>query len=375
MASLTQTSISARKAIRYFIYFVVIVIIIRISYSVVTYLYERFKPNPTPPPTLEFGNLPKLPFPDTNNDSYNNLSYELDILDESTKIFPGQVDVFFMPKTASGIQVLDQGKGKAQRLGFSPDGIELVETVYRFQAINKPASLTLNLVTGEFSIAYDYQLSPQVFSTPPIVDAAAVTRIKEYLTNAGTLPADIRQGATSQEYLAVSQGTLVPVASLSQANAVKVNLFRKAPESTTKAAATPGEEPPSAESKETLPTVTETFNEANIWFVLANNTGEIIRGEYKYFPIEAGTSGTYPIKTFDEAWEEFRNGKGYLANPGSFQKGETVFITKTYLAYYDPGKYYEFFQPVIVFEADNGFAGYVPAVSNEYYDKENQEGE
>jgi hypothetical protein len=105
--------------------------------------------------------------------------------------------------------------------------------------------------------------------------------------------------------------------------------------------------------------------DANVWFILAGGK-QILAAEYHYYPVEETKSGTYPTKTADTAWEELKDGKGYVVNLGD--NSEKVAIRKVYLAYYDAGQYVSHYQPVVVFEGDNNFFAYVPAVQN-YYDK------
>jgi len=38
-----------------------------------------------------------------------------------------------------------------------------------------------------------------------------------------------------------------------------------------------------------------------------------------------------------------------------------------YLAYYDAGVPTDYYQPIIVFEGDQDFLAYVPAIASEYY--------
>ena len=41
-----------------------------------------------------------------------------------------------------------------------------------------------------------------------------------------------------------------------------------------------------------------------------------------------------------------------------------------YLAYYDPDVHADFYQSVIVFEGDNNFTAYVPAIADQFYEQE-----
>ena len=62
------------------------------------------------------------------------------------------------------------------------------------------------------------------------------------------------------------------------------------------------------------------------------------------------------------AWEYLQTGKGYVAK----RTTPNVTIRKISLAYYESNEPQEFLQPVYVFEGDNGFVAYVPAIKSEY---------
>jgi len=60
-----------------------------------------------------------------------------------------------------------------------------------------------------------------------------------------------------------------------------------------------------------------------------------------------------------------QGGKGYIANLGESQSGNIV-IRNVSLAYYDADQPQNFLQPIYVFEGDNNFIGFVPAVSSQW---------
>lgn len=93
---------------------------------------------------------------------------------------------------------------------------------------------------------------------------------------------------------------------------------------------------------------------------------QVVAGEYRYFPIDQTQVSTYPLKTAKEAYDNLVNGKGYIADLGLNTNGKII-IRKIYLANYDPDTQTDFFQPIVVFEGDNGFVAYVPAVTDAYY--------
>ena len=97
---------------------------------------------------------------------------------------------------------------------------------------------------------------------------------------------------------------------------------------------------------------------------------KVLAGQFHYFPVDEDSGSTYPIRSALSAWEDLQNGLGFVASMGDLGDGEAVTIRRVYLGYYDPGEPYDFFQPVVVFEGDNGFVAYVPAIASDYYSSE-----
>ena len=346
MASLTKVAITSRKIIRYSIYAAILLIIGKFTINTVTRIYRHYYPAPPPPPTVTFGKLPQIPFQETKFP--DNLTFTLQTPDGKLPKFPTQATVYFMPKAISTIKSLDAAKQKATQLGFNPNGRELVETVYLFRHNTSPVSLNLNIVTGIFSVSYDLSSKPQVIQTLPPTAEVAPTWAKAFLSRARILPADLT-GPVTSEFVKIQEGRFVKASSLSDANLTKVNLYRK--------------------NYHDLPSVTSKFKQANVWFMFsgARDPGDqIIAAEYHYFALDENKNGTYQIKTASDAWEDLKSGKAYIANLGDNNEGNII-IRKVYLAYYDAGQYTEFYQPVLVFEGDNDFSAYVPAVTSEFY--------
>ena len=345
MSSLTQVSILSRKIIRYSIYAAIFIVIARYSYLIGSKIYRKYFPEPPPPPTLVFGKLPKIPFPEKAQQK--DLVFTLETPDGKLPKLPKQQAVYFIPKSISTIKSLDSAKQKAASLGFNPNGTELVETVYLFRHNLSPASLNLNIVTGIFSISFDLNSKPSVLEGIPPDPKIATSLARSFLTRAKSLPGDLT-GETSSEYYKIQDGKFVTANSLSDANITKVNLYRK--------------------NYNDIPNVTNVPKQANVWFMFtgAKEAGDqVISAEFRHFALDENKSGTYPMKTAEEAWENLKSGNAYFANIDGISQGNIV-VRKIYLAYYDPGQYTEFYQPVVVFEGDNNFSAYVPAIASEY---------
>jgi len=347
MTSLTQVSILSRKIIRYAIYTIILIVIGYYSYQIGTKIYRKYVPAPPPPPTLIFGKLPKIPFPIPENEVPKDLVFTLETATGKLPKLPKQAAIYFMPPSISTIKALDSAKQKAASLGFNPEGTENVPTVYDFRSITAPVSLNLNIVTGVFSIYFDLNSRPSVLENIPPDPTQATALAKTYLSRAKSLPGDLSGPATT-EYLKIQDGKFVTASSLSDANVTKINLYRK--------------------NYNNLPNVTKTRNQANVWFMFsgAKAIGEqVIAAEYKYFSIDENKSGTYPLITAEAAWEKLKSGDAYFSNIESKSNGN-ITVRKVYLAYYDPDKFTEFYQPVLVFEGDDNFSAYVSAVSPDY---------
>ncbi len=346
MTTLTEASIASRKGVRYTIYFIIFFIIARSLLLVSISIYKKIFPPPPTPATVAFGKLSKIPFPEFTKKT---VTFSLETSSGDIPTFPAQSKVYFMPKVSSNLLSLDFAKEKAKKLGFDSEPQQITESLYRFNHKTAPANMETNIVTGTFSLSYDLNADPTPLSVHPSQPEIAKNSIKTFLSAAGLFSADL-SGPSESKYLKTEGGGFIPALSLSDANLVRIDLFRK--------------------SYDELPAVTQTTTEGNVWFMVSGikeRGKEVIAGEYHYFPVDETQVATYPIKSGDAAWQEFTSGNYYPASYGTTVDNDSIKIRKIYLAYYDAGVYTEFYQPVYVFEGDKDFVGYVPAVVTDYY--------
>lgn len=329
MTSLTRVSIVARKIIRYGTYLLIFGIILRFLIIFGADLYGKLNPTGPPDPTVPFGQLSELPFP--IKETPESLNYELILPDTDPPEFPSQAYVYVMPKIQTNIRVLDDAKNKAARLGFNANGEELVESVYVFEHDEEPSRLTMNIVNGIFSISYDVRANLSILGRLPPSPEDAEKDLSALLTRASTKPEDLT-GPVTNVFLKINDSGFSKAISQSDADIIKVNFFRK-------------------DYEEDMPSMTPDATEANVWFYLGGSgdrgTPPVIGGEFHYYPIDEKKKGTYPIKTFQEAWDELVGGKGYIANFGN--NSSNIIIRRVYLAYYDAGQYTPHLQPIVVF--------------------------
>lgn len=348
MASLTNIAITSRKIVRYTIYFILFLIVGRIFLNAGVKVYKKVFPAPTPAPTVKYGKLTKVPFPE--NGITAKLTYTLETADgELPKDIPTQAKVYFMPKISANLLSLDATKNKATALGFTTDQQQISDTVYKFKNQNYPSYLQINIVTNTFSISYDLATDKTPISFKPPVAEVAASNFKTILSEANMLPTDLT-GMTTHDFLKISDGKLVSAISLSESNFVKINLFRK--------------------DYDNLPSETGNPDQANVWAIMsgAGNSGQrIIACEYHYRSVDESQYSTYPIKTPETAYAELQSGQAFIASIGLNNDGDNLKIRHIYLAYFDPDADTEYYQPIYVFEGDNGFKAYLPAITSDYY--------
>lgn len=346
MTRLTQVSIITRKTIRYFLYSIIGIIILRGAILGAIRVYRHFFPPPPPPPTVAFGKMPKLPFP--QKDVPSNLQFRLETATGSLPNLPYLAKVFYMPKVSPTLLSLDYAQKKAINLGFDGEQNQITETVYSFKNSKYPSDLKISIATGVFSISYNLAEDPSPLNKKPPAPEIAATKARSFLSRANLLAKDL-SGPTKTEPVRLEGTKIIGAVSLSDANFVKVNFFRK--------------------DYDEYPAVTPDPNEANVWLIVSGDSQrekEIIAGEYHYFAVDETKYATYPIKTAQQAWDELVAQKAYIASLGENQD-QQITIRRIYLAYYDAGVQTSFYQPVIVFEGDRNFKAYLPAIVDQYY--------
>ncbi|MCJ7805426.1 hypothetical protein MUP46_02165 [Patescibacteria group bacterium] len=346
MTTLSRVAVTTRKIVRYGIFFLIFLIIGRIGLTLGTAVYRHFYPKPPPAPTVSYGKLPKLPFPDR---AKINLNFSLETPEGGLPTLPTQAKVFSQPKLSPNLLSLDMAKEKAASLGFDPSEQSISSTIYKFKNKNSEATLEMNIVTGIFSISYDLKKDSSPIEKKPPAPEIAASIARSYLSSASLLPDDL-SGPTTHEFLKINGDKFDGALSLAESDIVKIHLYRK--------------------SYDNLPSLPPDPNQANVWFMVSGalvKEKQIIAAELHYFPVDETQFSTYPIKTAQTAWDELTGGKVFVATYGINKNGDSVKIRRVYLAYYDSNTQAQFFQPIIVFEGDNGFVAYDPAVTSDYY--------
>jgi len=345
MSQLSDVASISRKVIKYGGVFLVFLMVGRVLLGMATTYWKSLYPDPPPPPDVKFGKLPKLLFPQREVPTF---SYILETRTGALPTtLPDQYKVYFMPIKKPSLLAYDTAKALANRLDFITEPKKLSETEYRWDVSEAvDSSLTMNIITGSFVLDRKWQKDP-AYETPtlaPLLDSQASDKVYNLLSRLDLLEEDLQTGSSSVQPLKSDNGVLVEAPSASKAQFLRVNLYRADVDNTR--------------------TVSPTTDRGLVSAIIAfqrEASRQLVRMEYNYFPVDLEQSASYPLIGVEEAWIRMQNGGGYVAQ---YPHGsEVVVVREVTLAYYDSDIPQQFLQPVYLFEGD-GFAGYVPAVSD-----------
>lgn len=355
MASqLTIVAVVARRMVKYGIFATIIITILRFAWGFGADIYRQAVPPKLPPATMGFGPLDPIIFPDKKIE-LPELEYTVETADGRLPNFPKQMRVYAMPQLTSNFSSYDSMIQTAAAFGFTQEPIQLKERLYQFNHGSIPVDMKSDIVTKTFTISFNLAADASPLSNRSLTVNEAKEVVVSKLKQAKSFPADL-EGETESLFLKVQAKNLVRALALQDAQLVQINLFRSP--------ITIGDETTGITE---FPIVTFDPNKANVWFIVSGSGEEnkdIIAGEYRYLPVDRNLFETYNIKTAEEALNDLVSGEAYISNLGLNLDGN-ITIRRIYLAYYDPNDVANFMQPVIVFEGEDDFLAYVPAVTKD----------
>lgn len=360
MATLTEASVTARKAIKWGgVGFVVITILWYVGIAAINY-YKWLNPPPLPPATVDFNKLQGVSFPE----SKKRPKILLELPTGKIPTFPDRMRVYWAPTRRSGFADADRATETAATLGFLFKPQQPTEINYVWTNQDQLSSrLEMNIVSGHFDLTRQWQNNPVLATMGNFTsDKAVITETENYLKRVGLLNEDVI-GVEKTTYLKNDAGRLVNALSLSDADFVQIDLFRKNID----------EIDPESKTKEVVASYPFYRTDPTKGLIRAVVSGSKVQSEkmisleYSYTDIDYARNGTYPIKTGEEAWAELSNGGGFVT-PNGPKTGE-VKVRRIFLGYYDSNENQKFAMPIYIFLGDQGFTAYVSAVRNEWIAK------
>lgn len=345
MATLTEVSYYTRKAVKWGAIGMVVIVLAPVVWRAVKAVYLKLRPPPPPPPTVAYGKLPSLNFPPSMPDYQPVL--RLETIDGQLPKLATVGNVYVVNVNKSRLLELDRVKARVKSFGFGNEPEAIDEQTYKFTHPVTAATLTVDVIYNTYHYEYDWTLDQALYSAAAIPNRdQAFLEAKNFFQALGVLGSDLADGKPGVDYFAASVPQMVPVVSQSEANFVRVNLWRS--------------------NRGNLPWVTTAAGKSpvNITFSgVSDRSKRVIEANWRYSQIVEGAEpATYPLKSADQAWNELQQGRGYVAA----KAGPQVIVRQVYLAYYESDAPQEFVQPVFVFSGDGGYLAYVPAIDPAY---------
>jgi hypothetical protein len=362
--TLTETAFWTRKLLGGFVILVVLFVVVKVGLNLrEKQVVTRPKSPKVIEPTLAFGKLPALQFTQAANKRPN--SYELKTVTGVIPQYPSIAKIFLMPKPA-GVTFfsLEKGEEFAARLGFLGEPEELNASQYRWtqkveipEVENKKAqrSLVVDVASGNFQLNYDLSSDPVITAGTLPEEKVAVQKTITFLKELNLYADDLVDGH-QVAYLNFQGGRLAEVLSRTEAKFIRISFFRKGIKNALLGTEVVG--------GEITPIAPPKFDQAQVRVVFSpasEKERQFVRIDYIFWPVDYENFATYPLKSGEEAFNELVNNGGTVISGGDQNKAT---IRRVSLAYYDPQEHQDFFQPVFIFEGDNNFIAYVPAVAN-----------
>lgn len=344
MADLAEVSYYTRKAVKWGAIGLVVILLAPVVWRGIRAVYLKIWPPPPPPPTVAYGSLPQLAFPPADKDYQPVL--RLETIDGKLPKLPPIGNVYVVNVNKSRLLELDRVKARVKSLGFTAEPQEVDEQTYKFVHPVIPATLTVDVIYNSYQYRYDWTLDQELYAALAVPNAdQAFLEAKSFFQALGVLGSDLASGKPRVAYFAAQPPQMVPTGSLSEANFIRVDLWRS--------------------DRDDLPWVTTRgdISPVNITFSgVSDRSKKVVEANLRYSQVIEGNLATYPLKTVDQAWNELQQGQGHVA----IKAGSQVIVRQVYLAYYEADGPQEFVQPVYVFAGDGGYLAYIEAIDPAY---------
>lgn len=342
MSSLTNVAFYSRNIIKYGSIGLISFIILQAGGSAAITAYKKAHP-PYVAPTVKYGKLPKIVFPEK---TYSTKNFSFEFANDAAPTFGDRSNVYVIYRPVSTLLALEEDTKTANKLGFSSQPTETKTGVYQWSNTITNQTLTISTLNGNFTMAYPYLTDQLLQSSPAFSDKQqAIEEAKNYLSNVDKLDSDLANGEQKASYWKINYNGLTSVSALSEANIIRVDFFRE-------------------KLGDSLPVVTADPDKASVSVLVSSSTVDtkkIVEVDYNYVSIDRQSFSTYPIKTAAIAMADLKSGNYW---PAKDITSSDVIIRKMYLAYFEPTSSTNYLEPIYVFEGDNNFVAYEPAVTD-----------
>lgn len=341
MPTLNKAKAETRTALKIIGLILAVTMIIYTAVKGVSFIISLFTPPPAP--TVAFGKLPAIPFPEQNNE---NITYSIDTVTGYLPTLPDQVKVYEIISNSPNLIGLTKTAEKVKKVGFSSPERKISEDTYQWTEEGPlQRTITMNIFSSDFILYSSYLTVDSLQSFLSVDEKENITRTsKNFLSKMSLWPEDIDEEKTKISFYSITDNQLDETSKVSGSKIAKIDFFQK--------------------NVNDLPIYYQKGTSSTISFLVGkpNKKMEVVEGSFLYKKI-SDTSSTYAIKTAEEAFQELQEDKGYISYESTNKTN--INIKDVYLGYYIGEAQQKYLMPIIVFEGID-FTAYVSAVKDEW---------
>lgn len=347
MSSLSQVTHTTRKLLEYGALGLGAIVVIMLLVNVVTIIKNVIAPTPPTPPTVRFGKVPAIDFPNSGVTT-TTIAYSLNTLTGSLPVFPDRMNVYKFESPTSNLLALDKATSMATAVGFLDAPTPLSDTMYQWTKTDPlPSTLAINTQSYDYNLTSSYATADAVMNATFLPDTQTAQKAaQDFLASLSPLSSSIDTSKTKTSLFTLSNGTLTPASSLAKAQIIRVDFF--------------------FHDIDQVPVYLPNPSSSFIYALIASgetSEPQVVEAEYLNKDLSS-QKATYPIISSQQAYEDLKSGKAFIAANPSNQA--SVSITNVSLGYFMSSTPQDFLEPIVVFSGNNGFVAYVPAVKSEW---------
>jgi hypothetical protein len=344
--TLTNVSSLIKKYGPFVVLFVLLFFIIFYSVKIGIFIYKA-KKGPEVFYNTTFGVIKKPIIKASTNSA--GLSFSIDTVEGKPTTATLAANIYFIPLPETKFGYRNRLFAMAENFGIQNPSSKYRLTEKNAEFNDELQKLEVNIANFNFTYKYYYEKDKNLFenTTTPLGKEAENEAIK-FLNAVDKYPEEFKDAKiqTKYFYFDFDKKTLTQVKRNLDANIIEFGFIRP--------------------DLDNLSFVSSSYPDSHnfIKFVSTYDGYRIVEGQIKYFDRSGEHFGVYPVRTGEEAYKMLKKGKGAVLKHAKNNK--KIIIKKMFLAYYDPDEYEEYFQPVYVFEGNNNFAAFIPAITEDY---------
>lgn len=348
MLTLHNTVDSSKTILKWGAILSISIFLLVIVISIGTSIKEYFYPTPAPAPTVLFGKLPDINFPENFNK--RDFNYTLNTLSGGLPQFEDRIKIYKTIQPQPTLLALKNTQKIAAKIGFTSEASLFSGNIYQWSDPERPQrKLRFDVLNSNFNLFSDLLSDQQVLSTNNFPDEkGAISKAESFLSDLSSYPLDFDKNKTKTFLLSIKDNEIIPATSLSSSQLIRVDFFQK--------------------DIDNFPIYYPKPPNSTHYVIISGGNFDSRAVAANFFHQSASEiSTTYPIKSAKEAFEELKAGKAYVA--AYYGNSKEVSIKNVFLGYYLGEEKQDYLLPIIIFEGDNGFFAYVKAVTDEWINR------